>query len=246
MVFSPHIARKIAQESARKVKDALAKKELRRQQTNNSSTSHRAPREVQNTRSTVKSTELNRKRVDPNWRTGIADKLYDYNVTRRDGSTVPMRKTEIDPKAAKKEVAKIKRKINKRKYEKWDAMDIFQMPLSKVSKKTNKKKHENIESTFEATQLYTEDSTYLPMGATKHLDHQFNRLSRNTLFDAVNLNTGVKGRGEQSYDSELAKKWRGIGIGLGGAGVLGGGGLAYSGDNTKKRPGTPNYGNYFG
>jgi len=245
MVFSPHIARKIAQESARKVKDALAKKELRRQQTN-SSTSHRAPRDVQKTRSTVKSTELNRKkRIDPNWRTGDADRLYDYNITRRDGSTVPMRKTDIDPKTAKKAVAKIKRNINKQKYEKWNAMDQFQMPLSKVSKKTNKKKNENIESTFEATQLYTEHSTWLPMGATKHLDHQFNRLSRNTLFDAVNFNTGVKGRGEQSYDSELAKKWRGIGIGLGGAGILGGA-LAYSGDNAKKRPGTPNYGNYFG
>jgi hypothetical protein len=80
------------------------------------------------------------------------------------------------------------------------------------------------------------------MGATKSSNDD---LSRNTLKNAVNFNTKVKGRGEQSYDSELAEQWKGIGLGLGGAGVLGGG-LLYSGDKTKNRPGTPNYNDYFG
>jgi len=241
MVFSPHIARKIAQESARAVRDEIAKKEIARQKAKNLSQSHRAPRNTNHTKSTVISTELNRSR-EPNWRTGDADMLYDYNMTRRDGSSIPMRHGEIDSKVAKKEVTKIKRKINKVRYEKWDAMDIFQMPLSKVSQKTKKKKRGNIESTFEGSQLYTEHFTDLPMGATKSSNDD---LSRNTLKNAVNFNTKVKGRGEQSYDSELAEQWKGIGLGLGGAGVLGGG-LLYSGDKTKNRPGTPNYNDYFG
>lgn len=240
MVFSPHIARKLAEQSLKKVRDARAATEVKRQSAQNNSKSYRAsttstPNNNSNKlkvgRISDESSRLRQRGNNPNWRTAEADQLLDHTVTRRDGSMFNLRQMSVNPVAGRRLTDKIKKrqakKLEREKRDRWEARDLFQMPLSKVSKKSD------INSLFEKMQKSTELKTSLNMGTTKN---DKTRLSRNSL-DYV---------GEESYDGIVAKKWRGVGLGLGGAGALGGGGFAYDGLKEKKTMGRPDYSNYFG
>lgn len=247
MVFSPHTARKLAEQSLKKVRDVRAATEVKRQSVQNNSKSYRAsttstPNNNSNKlkvgRIRDESSRLQQKGNNPNWRTAEADQLLDHTVTRRDGSMFNSRQMSVNPVAGRRLADKIKKrqakKLEREKRDRWEARDLFQMPLSKVSKKSGVKSESiGINSLFEKMQKSTEMKTSLNMGTTKS---DKTRLSRNSL-DYV---------GEESYDGIVAKKWRGVGLGLGGAGALGGGGFAYDGIKEKKTMGRPDYSNYFG
>ena len=237
MVFSPYTARKLAEATARKVKETVS--------SSNQSNSHRTPRDVPHSKSKVKvgrisdeSHRLRDKNKTTNWRTGEADQLLGNRHARSFGA---------NPSEGRRVTDKIKSRAEKKKKkaagDKWRTQDIFAMPLSKVSSKSrvnknpaNKTDRKEInvalESTFESTQWNAQYKKDIPMGATKS---DKSRLSRKS----------IEGSGEQSYDHEMVQKWRGIGVGLGGAGALGGG-FAYDGIKEKKPLDKLDYSNYFG
>ena len=246
MVFSPYTARKLAETTARKVKEKITSDEVTRQIPNQSN-SHRAPRDVPHSKSKVKvgrlSDESHRLRDEnktTNWRTGEADKLLDEHYWNRNFGANPSEGRRVTDKIK----SRAEKKKKKAAGDKWRTQDIFAMPLSKVSSKSrvnknpaNKTDRKEInvalESTFESTQWNAQYKQDIPMGATKS---DKSRLSRKN----------IEGSGEQSYDPKMVQKWRGIGLGLGGAGALGGGGFAYNGIKEKKTMGRPDYSNYFG
>tara|TARA_R110001599_G_C12161938_1_gene652355 strand:- start:148 stop:879 length:732 start_codon:yes stop_codon:yes gene_type:complete len=242
MVFSPHTARKLAEQSLKKVRDARAATEVKRQSAQNNSKSYRASTTSTPNNNSNKlkvgsirdeSSRLRQKGNNPNWRTAETDQLLDHTVTRRDGSMFNSRQMSVNPVAGRRLTDKIKKrqvkKLEREKRDRWESQDLFQMPLSKVTKKSSGDGPLGMQSIFEKMQESVEITKSLNMGATKS---DKTRLSRNAL----------KAMGEESYDGTVAKRWTGVGLGIGGAGALGGG---LMGGKEKRRPGTPDYGSYF-
>ena len=305
MVFSPRIARKIAQESARAVRDKIAKDEVARQASRKTPKTHRKtnnPNQPLSNSSKVKVREIKRlKKITKNnsqanemklasWRHYTPKTPIDWDIRNRvmSGEITPQHgddllriemikqksKTEVISNTAKTiaskptflqpeimsegqrikvgsilasdvstmsnwirtSTAKAKKltpKERKQEMLKIEALDMASglIPMIKVGRSKPKPNTKNTrKSPFEFMQRIKEHSENTNKGALK--DGHFRTPTKRI-------------DGEQSFDPEFAKQWKGIGLGLGGAGTLGGG-LAYSGDKTKNRPGTPNYGNYFG
>jgi len=290
MVFSPHIARKIAQDSARKLANAEVARQAarktskvhRRSTNQNQPLSNSSKVKVGRIRDESKRLGVERKKISDKQKKYIESKLSEsqkseindfLRVSLELGEWGPKKKeykltaeakadqdflnifgtklSENSKKLIKSERLK-KEKIDKEKQSlkiKWTLQDHEQQmvkgprraPNSMVPDKLDKEM--KMPSLFEQIQFEKQK----PPG-------KLNKWGKaNPLHEGKNKGALKDGRfrepmlrpGEQSYDPEMAKKWRGIGLGLGGAGVLGGGSL-YSGDNAKKRPGTPNYGDYFG
>jgi hypothetical protein len=243
LVFSPHSARKLAEQSLKKIRDARATTEVKRQSAQNNSKSYRAsttstPNNNHNKlkvgRIRDESSRLRQRDNNPNWRTAETDQLLDNTVTRRDGSMFNSRSMSVNPVAGRRLTDKIKKrqakKSEREKRDLWETKDLFQMPLSKVAKKSSGETGPSgMQSIFEKMQASTEINRSLNMGSTKS---DKTRLSRNAL----------EALGEESYDGTVAKRWTGVGLGIGGAGALGG---SLMGGKEKRRPGTPDYGSYF-
>ena len=289
MVFSPHIARKIAQESVRKLADAevarqAAKKtsKVHRRSTNqNQPLSNSSKVKVGRIRDESKRLGVERKKISDKQKEvegyKLAAKVFKKDKTkwtkkdfkfahgflgklRQPGFDYSDSGINLGPKTNITDEELIEagytyykgKKLNPKKdrhifaISESELVDRKIIPEEKVAF-SSPVKHgfTNAYGPFEVRQINKEQMFGKPKGVTFWKKNIDGSTFRNSVEKTKRLPEGGK-IGEQTYALSNALKWRGIGLGLGGAGVLGGGGLAYSGDNTKKRPGTPNYGNYFG
>ena len=93
---------------------------------------------------------------------------------------------------------------------------------SKVSftiKRGKPSKKMSIRSSFERYQIKREDYSNAPLGALK--EGRFRKFLRRGESESLDDH-----RFEQTFDRDMARKWRGLGLGLGGAGIIGAGGLS--------------------
>lgn len=290
MVFSPHIARKIAQESARKLADA----EVARQAARKTSKVHRRSTNQNQPLSNSSKVKVGRIRDESKRLDAKRKKISDKQRKLVESKLSKLQKSEINDFLRVSNLlsfsgqGKKEYKLTAEAKADQDFLNIFGTKLSENSKKLIKSerlKKEKIDKEKQSLRInwmlqdHEQKMVKGPRRAPNSmvpgkLDKEMKMPSMfeqiqfekqkppgklnewgkaNPLHEGKNKGALKDGRfrepmlrpGEQSYDPEMAKKWRGIGIGLGGAGVLGGGSL-YSGDNAKKRPGTPNYGDYFG
>ena len=93
----------------------------------------------------------------------------------------------------------------------------------------------NPASNFERTQIDRKNITGKSFGAIKDGIFRQNIPNR----------PGYKYSGQQSYDPDMAKKWAGLGLGLGGAGVIGGVGLSKTDSKKNKDQSLGGYGQFL-
>jgi hypothetical protein len=297
MVFSPHIARKIAQESARKLANAevarqAAKKtsKVHRRSTNqNQPLSNSSKVKVGRIRDESKRLGAERKKMSDKQIKSIIDSMRKKEGDSDLNTILPFsKKLDSFSFSVVENMKKKEYKLTAEAKADQDFLNIFGTKLSENSKKlirSERIKKEKADQEKQSAHLdwmlkeYEQQDLKGPRRAPRSMVpsrmHKKNKTpsffeqiqfekqqppsklneweKANPLHEGKNKGALKDGRfrepmlrpGEQSYDPEMAKKWRGIGLGLGGAGILGGGSL-YSGANAKKRPGTPNYGDYFG
>ena len=261
MVFSPYTARKLAETTARKVKEKITSDEVTRQIPNQSK-SHRAPRDVPHFKSGADIGNLRDERVrlraEPQYKKNrfsspfsatAKEKLMkeqhkaDTSFFRHFGKELPFESKKI------MQGSRVDKQIEKKKLIGWTLQDHKQQMVSGPKKAPQSMVPDKLDremkmpSMFEQIQFEKQK----PPGKLNEWGHA------NPLHEGKNKGALKDGMfreplkpGEQSYDPEMTKKWTGIGLGLGGAGALGGGGFAYDGIKEKKTMGRPDYSNYFG
>ena len=90
-------------------------------------------------------------------------------------------------------------------------------------------------SNFERTQIDRKTITGKSFGAIKN----------NIFRQDIPSRPGYKYSGQQSYDPDMAKKWAGLGLGLGGAGIIGGVGLSEADSKKNKDKSFGGYGRFL-
>lgn len=90
-------------------------------------------------------------------------------------------------------------------------------------------------SNFERTQIDRKNITGKSFGATKD----------NIFRQDIPSRPGYKYSGQQSYDPDMAKKWAGLGLGFGGAGIIGGIGLNETDSKKNKDKSLGGYGQFL-
>jgi hypothetical protein len=275
MVFSPHIARKIAQDSARK----LANAEVARQAAKKTSKQGRKGKYLYNpTEKEIKIRKLKLRikakekrlreleRIDKELRAtrpiGSLAKVVDLRVRHANSlgypHGIPTSASDEAFHQRKLMTGIIEDQAVQRKLAAESRVTSFHPGTTAFGKPGGKDPLKDAflhlqnspYSPFEQKQIREQYITGKRKGVTFWKKNQFGSTLRNKIeppkSDSYWRSSDYGGKiGEQSIEEKTAEKLAGLGLGLGGAGILGGG-LAYSGDNAKKRPGTPNYGDYFG
>lgn len=242
MVFSPYTARKLAESTARKVKDVMVTDEVTRQIPNQSK-SHRAPRDVPHSKSGADIGNLRDERVRLRAESRYKKNRFSSSFSATDKKKLMKTQHQADvsffrhfgkelPFESKKimQGSRVDKQIEEKKLLGWTLKNHKQQTVSGPKKAPQSMVPDKLDREMKLPSMFEQ--------IQKVKETPKDKLNEwglpNPLHEGKNKGATKDGKfrnpmqrpGEQSYDPEMANKWRGVGLGLGGAGALGGGGFA--------------------